>query len=292
MSTIFNPPFRSSNVKFKPIERLKQDVDLEFRLNQIRNLNIETNILKEQENPITRDEYLIASQEQGVKIVDTSKLLTSDSIQARKKILKEFNWDSDIQDIEKGKGENIEREIEEKNYNKTPVYFLEEIEKIADDFGLKFKKANKLLWSETDFKYDLVGEIESFCSKLKNSNGFDWESNNFYALAIPEDFANSGREKPKSRTPRIVLFYKTDPKKDTYIIVKTWGETTYPLLQVANAWTKQNDSRKFLVSSLSSFAVLFPFFSYVLSSSLVGGFFVSFVASALLGISLIKFKIS
>lgn len=217
----------------------RQEVlDLERRLQLVRESTIEEHIKKELTNPITSEEYRIMSQSTGDQILDTTRLLAEESIVNQRKILKELQWDEDLIEISKGRGKNIDREAEEESF-KDRVYYEDEIKEVAMDFNLRFLPVKHMLWQNTDFKYELVQEISSYLSRLANSDNIDHESRKFYALAISEDFEIEGQKKPKSKEPRLILFYKTDDEKNTFVQVKTWGSTRYSTSRYIKSWGLQ-----------------------------------------------------
>jgi len=240
-------------LKQKPwLKRLKnltkgngQVLDLERRLELVREATIEEHVKRELSNPITSEEYKIMSEQSGGEITDTTRLLAQDSINNQRKILEEYSWDQDLKDISKGRGKNIDRESEEGAFNDR-VYYKDEIKEVAMDFNLRFLPVRNILWQNTDFKYELVKEIEQYCNRLRNSSGIDQESDRFYALAIAEDFEVEGQKKPKSKEPRLILFYETDKEKGTFVQVKTWGSTRYTAARYIKSWGMQRPSNAWL----------------------------------------------
>lgn len=277
------PIFRTkSKIKFKNFfgETESQDyLDVEKRLDLARETTIDKNVQREAENPLTREEYILQSNEQGAPIVDSTRYLSQESVVRQKNILKEFGpeWSKDIEQIEKGKSENIERKQEEESF-KDNVFFEKEIQEVCVDFNLRFLPVKKLAYYDSDFKYDLAREMDTYCSLMRKNNGVDYESKNFYALAIEEDFAINGNKKPKSKKPTLIMFYKTNSQKNTFVHVKTWGEQKYSRLRYLKAWMKKNPQNYFTAITLQLSGVLM-----LLTSAMGFGIALSTISSFALG---------
>ena len=222
-----------------------QVLDLARRLELVREHTIEAHVSKELSNPITSQEYKIMSEKSGDQITDTTRLLQAESINNQRKILEEYEWDQDLKEISDGRGKNLDRETEETAF-KDRVYYEEEIKEVAMDFNLRFLPVKNMLWQNTDFKYELVKKIEEYCGKLRNSSGLDYESDRFYALAIAEDFEIEGQTKPKSKEPRLILFYETDKDKGTFVQVQTWGSTQYTSARYIQSWGMQRPANAWI----------------------------------------------
>jgi hypothetical protein len=145
----------------------------------------------------------------------------------------------------------LDREQEEEAY-KSQVYVYKEIQEVCRDLALNFLPARDLVWCDTDFKYELVEEIEKYCSRLSNNMGLDHESNNFFALSVEESFSNSSKFKKSSakKEPQLMLFYRTNAEKKTFVHIKTWGETKYSNMRYIKAWRKRSPLNKFVSDTL------------------------------------------
>lgn len=247
-------------------------LDLESRLFTTRMQTISESMSAEMENPLLSQEYLINSKQAGEQIVDHSRLLAAEKVKNQKEILRHYNWDEDIQEIEHKKGQRIDRQAEEEAYQ-SDVFYLEEIKQICMDFNMKFRPANELVFFDQNQKYEITPVIEEFCRQLKYDNGGK-DYDRFYALAIAEDFASKEErkagKKAKSKTPRLMMFYLTDKKKKTFIHVNTWGSTKFPVTRYVQAWAVRNPINAFVGRTVLFSSILFVLGCLFTSSPLFG----------------------
>lgn len=262
----------------------KEFLDLETRLFETREQTIEDSITAEMDNPLLSQEYIDKSSKNGGLITDHTKLLAKESVQNQKQILKEYNWDGDLKEITKKKGQLMERQNEEEAYQ-TDVFLMDEIKTICMDFNMKFRPAKELIFFDDAQKYEIVPVIEEFTSKLKYDTG-NKEYDRFYALAVAEDFASEQEradgKKAKSKDPRLMLFYLTDRDKKTFVHVSTWGSTTYSVTRYINAWAIRNPRNAFLSRTVKLSAAIFILSAILGSGTLFGAWVFGVIGGVLL----------
>ncbi len=123
----------------------KEFLDLETRLFETREQTIEGSMTAEMDNPLLSQDYISNSEEKGGVVTDHTRLLAKESVQNQKQILKEYNWDEDLQEIYTKKGQLTERKHEEEAYQ-TDVFLMDEIKTICLDFNMKLRPAKELLF--------------------------------------------------------------------------------------------------------------------------------------------------
>jgi|GEM_PF-3163706 len=262
----------------------KEFLDLETRLFETREKTIEGSMTAEMDNPLLSQDYISNSEEKGGVVTDHTRLLAKESVQNQKQILKEYNWDEDLQEIYTKKGQLTERKHEEEAYQ-TDVFLMDEIKTICLDFNMKLRPAKELLFYDNAQKYEIIPVIEEFTSKLKYDSG-SREYDKFFALAIAEDFASeedrASGKKAKSKEPRLMLFYLTDKEKKTFVHVNTWGSTTYSVTRYINAWAIRNPRNAFLSRGVKIAASIFIFAAIFGSGSILTTWILSMILGAVI----------
>ena len=178
--------------------------------------------------------------------VQEVKLLLAGEDLEDQRILRHLGSNSTVMQLENFTGDNIEWEQLEKEYGQ--VFTIDQIEKLAIDYRLRFLNSNSFIG---DMDRQVTAKIKEFSKETNTSLDEQTLRKKFYILSVPSSFSlqkvkatrfDEWKERRRLAALDPVLFYQID--ETHYRLIHQWGkEFTAWRRLLGYRWRNQNTFR-------------------------------------------------
>lgn len=194
------------------------------------------------------DKELINNNATADVILDTTRMLMSPEAVAKRDIMKSLGWDSNLKRVEGIISAKKERDEYSQFEN---AYSIEEIEKIAKAYDLKFMKAEhfKCPHSRED---DLADIINQFMT----DNNIEYSMHEMAKIHIlcDESYFKS-RKSDIDNKLGILIFYEPSRDAEFFTKVGSFGEGELDFSRFYRGWRNASHGNKFLHNFIVGFSV-------------------------------------